>query len=172
MYKFRKHETSIQLVCYAQTRNKKQETRNKKQETLIKFVAIIALTALGFKGMSQCNAHVYNNLTCPVKVTIIILDNIPPNGCVPANICQQFTSITIPANSSVPVNCTGCSNPCNMMVKLEEVDGAALTTPSSGFLSVDANFSTSANWQQTNSNNCSSGTLSYNLGSIWDFIIQ
>ncbi len=148
------------MVCYAQT-------RNKKQETLTKLFALFAFIMIGFNVKSQCAINITNSTSCLITVDVIIHDNIPPNGCVPANICATYSTVSIPPNSTAPLSCTGCSNPCNVVVSLTDVGGNTFATP----FSMDAIITTSNSWSG-GAFPCLSGSMNHVTGSTFDFIIN
>ncbi len=158
MYQFQKHETSIQLVCYVQT-------RNKKRLNLFKIVAILALLFFNSRINAQCNFQIKNNTSCVITVNYSIIDFVPGQGCSPANICNSGYNISIPAGQSHVIVCSGCSNPCNVQVQLLDVGGTLSNT-----ISVDAINTTSASW--SGGTGCSSGNIQVSPGSTFDFEVN
>jgi hypothetical protein len=72
-----------------------------------------------------CGISVSTNLTCTVKVDIVVYYS-PPGTCPACNTIQ--TNIVIAANGTYPIDCSGCSGTlCNILVTVTEINGTAIT---------------------------------------------
>jgi len=123
-----------------------------KSQTKINRLLAIAFALFMFGSVAtkaQCS-KIVNNTNCSFKIEVNLYDKTV-EGC--NHVCHTIIAI-LPANSSFPILCGGCTTVCNIAVSIVTINGVSLFPP------VTADYFNGA--QALPPNGCGAAGIKYN----------